>query len=381
MTAVHHFLPSVTEDPAASYMVADKAPTSVGHLIMAAKGMHPAMRSVLADICQLYECGGRGCFDANNGHLAKRLGMTEPMVSRHISALVERGYLLLTPRVAGQRRTLTPTPELRSSYRSGKVADLTEVVRLGAKSGKVVPESGKDSLTEVVRIPYRSGKHKLIEVKKEETLLSKIAELEQKALAADAASQKKIAELEAENLRLKKRIEKSVEVFKAQEQQLESLRAQTSLLPAAPPAPKRRAARTEADPLAGKGALMLEVYRTWYRQHNQAEPPAGGAADNKAARAIYQTLFAQPGAGTDETTVALFTALLQNWNRLEAFLQRQQKLIQIASNLTNILPQLIHHGTSQQLTPSPANRATALGLIPADQVANAFAACRALGLD
>lgn len=143
--------------------VADLLP--IRQLVLAARGMHPAAKAVFAEVCALYENGGRKCFDANNRFLAEKMGITIPMVSRHLRSLEQVGLLTINGTGNGERRTIAPTPDVQAAYRLDTPETLTEVVREAYRSGK-------GTLTEVVRNPYRSGKHKEKEVegKKNETL-------------------------------------------------------------------------------------------------------------------------------------------------------------------------------------------------------------------
>lgn len=211
----------VNEESAAPYLrvVKSNVALTTRQLVLACKGIHPGPKAVLAEICNLHEKGGRECYDANNNHLADKLGITIPMVSRHIRKLSERGLLIVDPRAGKQRRVLTPVAELREAYRSGNVANITEVVTLLAKSGNLTTsepyQSGNADLTEVVTLPYRSGKHNRSLIKEKNTNPSYVAELENQlaemrqelnaAYAASAERGNRILELTTELAGLKRR--------------------------------------------------------------------------------------------------------------------------------------------------------------------------------
>jgi DNA-binding MarR family transcriptional regulator len=166
--------------------VADLLP--IRQLVLACRGMHPAAKAVFAEVCALYENGGRKCFDANNRFLAEKLGITIPMVSRHLRGLEQVGLLTINGTGNGERRTIAPTPDVQAAYRLDTPETLTEVVREAYRSGK-------GTLTEVVRNPYRSGKHKEKEVegKKNETLTYPNVAL---STSADADRARRVLELE-----------------------------------------------------------------------------------------------------------------------------------------------------------------------------------------
>ena len=352
----------VNEEAPAPYMRVAKAgaEATVRQLILACKGIHPGPKAVLAEICNMHDKGGRECYDANNQHLATKLGITVPMVSRHIRNLAERGLLVVEPRAGHQRRTLTPLPELRLAYRSGKVANITEVVRLAPQSGKVTTsepyQSGNADLTEVVTLPYRSGKHNRSLIEKEELLL-KLADAEKKIADLQSELQSANAACEEKNIRI---LGLSEELKKA---------SSKKVAPA-------------ADPMKGKGRLIEAAYIDWYTQRNELAPKLKPGADHKAAKDIFAYLYSQSKEKSDEGALNGFHYVLANWHQLEPFLQKQIDLCQINSNLNRIIDQLRNHGKPTAATAiEQSARARQLGLVDTSKFAAAAARRKELGLD
>ena len=257
----------VNDEPRALYMqVAKEGPLTIRQLIEGARGLHPGPKRVLAEICNLHEKGGRECYDANNNHLAKKLGMTVPMVSRHIHSLAERGLIVLSPKKNGQKRTLTPDALLQAAYRSGESGKITEVVKSILESGKITSlgdESGKKEFTEVVNKNYQFGKHNRSLIKEEEYSLQ-VAGLQQQVdsltielSAANAANSQRIAEVlalkeevKAINEKWAKGKAKGRELYEANQQTISSQAAEILALKAELAAPKTTAVARAVKPIA-----------------------------------------------------------------------------------------------------------------------------------
>jgi hypothetical protein len=101
---------------------------------------------------------------------------------------------------------------------------------------------------------------------------------------------------------------------------------------------------------------LMEVYFMWFKGRNGGIPPNILASEGKALKGIVEFLKSSVNSKladgslvmdiglqtTDdeiykEQSVKMFSYILNNWNKLDNFLQKQTKLIQIHSNLTNIV--------------------------------------------
>jgi hypothetical protein len=101
---------------------------------------------------------------------------------------------------------------------------------------------------------------------------------------------------------------------------------------------------------------LMEVYYMWFKQRNGGIPPNILGQEGKALKSIVNyfksavtakladgSLVMDIGPDTTEDeiykdqSVKMFSYILSNWNKLDPFIQKQTKLIQILSNLTNII--------------------------------------------
>lgn len=187
----------------------------VRDIIKASKGLPLGARAVLAEVCAMCEHGNKGCFYANNRHLAEALGLTMPKVSAHLHTLAGAGFLVIdgSGNGSGKGRVITPSAALRKAYLSG-VDSLTEMIRLYYKPYR----NDKATLTETVIKPYRNGKHNSIEQEEEPNPLL------QQLLAANAA----VVALQEEVERLNARLKKAEEVYHQQREEIATLKAKSS---------------------------------------------------------------------------------------------------------------------------------------------------------
>lgn len=91
--------------------------------------------------------------------------------------------------------------------------------------------------------------------------------------------------------------------------------------------------------------IIIDVYFDWFKQRNDGVPPKIDAAEAKAAKMIaeyFKTIQAKKEPNTTEEempekikNMALY--IFSKWDTLEVFLQKQVKLTQINSNITNII--------------------------------------------
>lgn len=91
--------------------------------------------------------------------------------------------------------------------------------------------------------------------------------------------------------------------------------------------------------------IIIDVYFDWFKQRNDDVPPKIDAAEAKAAKMIaeyFKTIQAKKEPNTTEEempekikNMALY--IFSKWDTLEVFLQKQVKLTQINSNITNII--------------------------------------------
>jgi len=91
--------------------------------------------------------------------------------------------------------------------------------------------------------------------------------------------------------------------------------------------------------------IIIDVYFDWFKQRNDGVPPNINAAEAKAAKMIaeyFKTIQAKKEPNTTEEempekikNMALY--IFSKWDTLEVFLQKQVKLTQINSNITNII--------------------------------------------
>jgi len=105
---------------------------------------------------------------------------------------------------------------------------------------------------------------------------------------------------------------------------------------------------------------FLEAYFDWFIEKNQMAPvtdAAGGKAIKEiAAYLIAETKRSHPewDEGQIETSaIEGWRMILKRWDKIEPFLQKQTKLVQIRSNLQNIItqiknPEIVNNGTNRQ---------------------------------
>lgn len=94
--------------------------------------------------------------------------------------------------------------------------------------------------------------------------------------------------------------------------------------------------------LSGK---IIDLYYEWFRERNDGIPPHINGVEGKAAKELSSYLLSiasakDPEADGDtqvEQAIKMMEYILKNWNRVDPFLQRQVKLAQISSNITNII--------------------------------------------
>lgn len=91
--------------------------------------------------------------------------------------------------------------------------------------------------------------------------------------------------------------------------------------------------------------IIIDVYFDWFKQRNDSISPKIDGAEAKAAKTLanyFKSLQKQFAPDTTEEEMPekiekMFLRILNNWDNLEPFLQKQVKLIQINSNITNIV--------------------------------------------
>ena len=90
---------------------------------------------------------------------------------------------------------------------------------------------------------------------------------------------------------------------------------------------------------------MVELYFNWFKDLNGGIPPKFGKADGSAMKQIinyFKFIHKQANNGKDEVeeVILMFTYILTNWAKIDPFLQKQTKLIQINGNIQNIINDL-----------------------------------------
>lgn len=101
---------------------------------------------------------------------------------------------------------------------------------------------------------------------------------------------------------------------------------------------------------------MLDIYYEWFKERNEGVPPRIDGADGKALKNIisyFKTIYkGRPEPkGTEEMEVkSMLSFILGNWHGLDSFYQKQTKLTQINSNITNIINEF-KNGKSKQANP------------------------------
>lgn len=106
---------------------------------------------------------------------------------------------------------------------------------------------------------------------------------------------------------------------------------------------KKVAAKKEKDQSLHQ--IIIDVYFDWFKQRNDSIAPKIDGAEAKAAKTLanyFKSLQKQFAPETTDEEMPekiekMFLRILNNWENLEPFLQKQVKLIQINSNITNIV--------------------------------------------
>ena len=105
----------------------------------------------------------------------------------------------------------------------------------------------------------------------------------------------------------------------------------------------------------GLHAKMIKGYHEWYSNRNDGVPPKIDAQSGKAMKeliAYFKTVARSKYQGInedeiDEKVLEMFSYILSQWNNLDSFTQRQIKLSQINSNISNII-EFIKNGKNQR---------------------------------
>lgn len=105
--------------------------------------------------------------------------------------------------------------------------------------------------------------------------------------------------------------------------------------------------------------VMMEIYYDWFKDRNDGTPPKIDGADGKALKSIVAYLVAVARAkltedreDTSEENVNFKACeslkfIFAKWTKLDAFIQKQVKLTQINSNISNIINHF-KNGSKQQ---------------------------------
>lgn len=106
--------------------------------------------------------------------------------------------------------------------------------------------------------------------------------------------------------------------------------------------PKTPSASNDEGKLYSK---MVDLYFNWFKDLNGGIPPKFGKADGSAMKQIinyFKYIHKQANNGKDEVeeVILMFTYILTNWAKIDPFLQKQTKLIQINGNIQNIINDL-----------------------------------------
>ena len=109
-----------------------------------------------------------------------------------------------------------------------------------------------------------------------------------------------------------------------------------------PEEPKTPSASNDDGKLYSK---MVDLYFNWFKNLNGGIPPKFGKADGSAMKQIvnyFKYIHKQANNGKDEVeeVILMFTYILTNWAKIDPFLQKQTKLIQINGNIQNIINDL-----------------------------------------
>ena len=167
--------------------------------------------------------------------------------------------------------------------------------------------------------------------------LSEVSEIEPKDIGKKSeAVRKKIRSTSDEKPNNKKtNIKKPVQEIKEEV----SLSGESGLFPEEPKTPS---ASNDDGKLYSK---MVDLYFNWFKDLNGGIPPKFGKADGSAMKQIinyFKYIHKQANNGKDEVeeVILMFTYILTNWAKIDPFLQKQTKLIQINGNIQNIINDL-----------------------------------------
>lgn len=151
--------------------------------------------------------------------------------------------------------------------------------------------------------------------------------------------------------------------------------------PKAPPTPAPPPQETK--PPAGLYPAFIEIYFTWFETQSGV-PPKMDAIQGKAAKAIiaYLRTIVKAKAkaeGTildaetmDERIIKSWQVILDNWDQAEAYYQDKTRLVDINSNIQNVIKQL-KHGQAVKKAQSERMEGRAGNKISATDVAGIFA--------
>lgn len=104
---------------------------------------------------------------------------------------------------------------------------------------------------------------------------------------------------------------------------------------------------------------FIDVYDKWHRDRSEGIPPVMNGAGGTAAKSIiaHLTKIAKARAekdgaildeaGAEENILQSWAYILNNWEKLDLFLQEKTRLIDINSNLQNIIAKIKQNGNGQ----------------------------------
>ena len=108
----------------------------VRQTIDALRGLRSEPKRVLAEVCGLFEMGGRSECTAKNRHFTDKFGMPTKSVSRLLAGLQALGLITVEVRPElGNRRYLRPTPACRALYDPAEPASPWSAARPTSQSG------------------------------------------------------------------------------------------------------------------------------------------------------------------------------------------------------------------------------------------------------
>ena len=88
---------------------------------------------------------------------------------------------------------------------------------------------------------------------------------------------------------------------------------------------------------------MVEIYYNWFSERNDGVPPKIDGGDGTALKNIisyFKTIYKgrkEPKGTEREEVTGMWIFIFTNWHSLDSFYQKQTKLTQINSNITNII--------------------------------------------